>query len=502
MTMPLGGGYVEPFIFNAPLPWHHQDIRLIKKNIIRVPARSHDKLLYHRLHLSDVIATTGAAPAMPLAATGFTSNGLPQFLYYSPISVRRGLLPPVPTLSTIPFAREDNEIDVYEDYSSGSDVETFDISQHSINGKDVESVELDDSLSEGNTPQTSSEDDDEIELVENNMDLPSFYAQLSHRRVHSTYRPTKTRKAEVNKYNFGDGGSLDNLGIMALLRRKVNHVIVCINSKNGFKVSGDPVYTNNPAEDMALLMGPGHFRRYLVEKGIMEHATRKYFNYYPMQLKVYRKEFDFKVCHVLKDEDGELYRELIKDIHKKVVEGQPAIIEKTYEVVDNPYFGIKGGWQVNILWVYHCVNKHFEQRLPPETRELIRKKKTIFSNFPHFKTIYENKKSLIGLMLEQTQLLGHQGCFNFLEEQETIKTFFKKASNDGDVSTMNKENMEAPKPQLIQDEDVNNMNETSEDETGSLNNDDGFNEEQISDHVDFHEVKRMETNILVDSQET
>lgn len=49
--------------------------------------------------------------------------------------------------------------------------------------------------------------------------------------------------------------------------------------------------------------------------------------------------------------------------------GEPAVIRGTYTVVDNLHFGIKGGWQVEIVWVFTLPSNSFRSALPQETRD-------------------------------------------------------------------------------------------------------------------------------------
>merc|ERR1712139_87498 len=49
--------------------------------------------------------------------------------------------------------------------------------------------------------------------------------------------------------------------------------------------------------------------------------------------------------------------------------GEPLVFRGTFTVVDNPHFGIKGGWQVEIVWVFTLPSNSFRSALPEETRD-------------------------------------------------------------------------------------------------------------------------------------
>lgn len=48
---------------------------------------------------------------------------------------------------------------------------------------------------------------------------------------------------------------------------------------------------------------------------------------------------------------------------------KPVVIRDTFTVVDNPWFGIAGGWQVEIVWVLELPVAAWRDSLPAETRE-------------------------------------------------------------------------------------------------------------------------------------
>jgi len=52
-----------------------------------------------------------------------------------------------------------------------------------------------------------------------------------------------------------------------------------------------------------------------------------------------------------------------------LAKGEPLVFRGTYTVVDNPHFGIKGGWQVEIVWVFTLPSRSFMSALPQETQD-------------------------------------------------------------------------------------------------------------------------------------
>jgi len=59
------------------------------------------------------------------------------------------------------------------------------------------------------------------------------------------------------------------------------------------------------------------------------------------------------------------------DILAQHDQGESAVVRGTYTVVDNPHFGIKGGWKAEVVWVVMLPSDSFRAKLPAETeREL------------------------------------------------------------------------------------------------------------------------------------
>lgn len=52
-----------------------------------------------------------------------------------------------------------------------------------------------------------------------------------------------------------------------------------------------------------------------------------------------------------------------------LAKGEPLVFRGKFTVVDNPHFGIKGGWQVEVVWVFTLPSKSFRDALPQETRD-------------------------------------------------------------------------------------------------------------------------------------
>jgi hypothetical protein len=136
-------------------------------------------------------------------------------------------------------------------------------------------------------------------------------------------------KTRAKEYTFGDGGILENLGIMSLLMRKVERVVVFVNTKTQLKGGGkDEINDSIPP--------------------------------------LFGKTPPFNLNHVFPEE---MYPELVENLLLKKETGKTAMHRATYPVREAPHYGIDGGWEVDVLWVYNDRVKDWEGRLPANIRK-------------------------------------------------------------------------------------------------------------------------------------
>jgi hypothetical protein len=185
----------------------------------------------------------------------------------------------------------------------------------------------------------------------------------------------RTRKAKT--YNFGDGGNLENLGIMALLARKVGRIVLFVNT------------------DHELVIG-NYWR--------VADSLRPLFGLTP----------GFTVNCVF--EMG--FEDLMHGLWTKLSSRGPAWHRARYRVLQNALHGIEGGWDVDITWVYNQMAWDWVDRLSEKVRGLLSDSE--FANFPHFRTFGQNKR-LIDLSARQASLLAHMSCWNCAQVLKAIE---------------------------------------------------------------------------------
>lgn len=65
------------------------------------------------------------------------------------------------------------------------------------------------------------------------------------------------------------------------------------------------------------------------------------------------------------------FQRLWDTVKAKLVARESAVVRDKYLVVDNPYLGIKGGWEVEVVWVVLLPSQSFRSAVHPDTRPFI-----------------------------------------------------------------------------------------------------------------------------------
>ena len=123
------------------------------------------------------------------------------------------------------------------------------------------------------------------------------------------------------EYEIGDGGNIENLGILPLIKRDVKKIIMFVNTMKELS-------SNNPSQ---------------INKAITQLFTPNDVNHI----------FD-------KNKLANLQEGLLAQLHK----GEATIYKDTYFILANEHHGIQGGSTVEVLWVYNHEYKNWTKKLP------------------------------------------------------------------------------------------------------------------------------------------
>jgi hypothetical protein len=218
--------------------------------------------------------------------------------------------------------------------------------------------------------------------------------------------PKNPSRKEVS-YEFGDGGLIENFGIMPLLRRQVQKIVVFINAEydigqlNLQKWLEQPDQIDDSLDDaIAPLFHPKALNR-IKKINAGQNVV-----------------FDINVCLDSKGKPvpGNSLFELVTDLHQKAAAGEIAFHTAKYQVVPNPNYGVDANsfgtahpYQPTVTWVYNCLPNKWLNALPHDTladpNHLWRKPG--LKPFPFEQTFFEEPPFVVNLSVEEGVLLGH-----------------------------------------------------------------------------------------------
>lgn len=196
--------------------------------------------------------------------------------------------------------------------------------------------------------------------------------------------------SEDEELSYGDGGHIENLGIMPLLARKVKNIIVFANSKTRFKYNED-----NPLKSRIATSIPNLFKT---------------------------AEDGFRMNLVIKD-DGQhtKYLELLEAFRDADLAGTTLIHADTYDIRSNKHYSVKAYSGVWICWVYNQDVRKWREQLPFQTDKMIRDGEV--ERFPHYRTFFQNPPKIIDLTRAEAGLLAHLSCWNVTHNEGRLVGF-------------------------------------------------------------------------------
>jgi len=204
-------------------------------------------------------------------------------------------------------------------------------------------------------------------------------------------------------WEFGDGGNIDNSGMLALLQRGVRKALWICSSfralapnydwKTVTQATFDPIAAG-VVDQVYTLFG------YVDKSDTTEFVTNN---------QVFEKDkllpFMRKVV-ALKDA------------------GKPAVVKEELTVQTNTWWGIQGGNQLEFIIFYLETSTDFETALPEETQLNIKEgAKGNFKNYPIYSTTGENSGDPLGLTPSQVNLLAAQGEYSVRQNYQMIEDF-------------------------------------------------------------------------------
>eukprot|EP00439_Symbiodinium_sp_Y106_P085549 s228_g28.t3 len=238
------------------------------------------------------------------------------------------------------------------------------------------------------------------------------------------------------KFKIGDGGHMDNSGLLPALQRKVPRIVMFLNTdvKIGMKSDFCAYAPVNAGE-----LGSAAAWYFVDKFGLGAHVDGSFlmhnqvFRFKDLQpilcdLQTHRRAgrpaVSLRELEVLKNSwrtsrcTGAVCRGCVGKLDCQgarynrncpAVTSTPVCTRLCFKVSMHSYvrWGIEGGWKVKLL-VYHLdKSKVFENQLPEDTKkEIAAGKEGMFANFPQFTMVRQNPRSLISYTSAQVNLLS------------------------------------------------------------------------------------------------
>ena len=207
-----------------------------------------------------------------------------------------------------------------------------------------------------------------------------------------------------NQTRLCDGGLIDNTGIIALIKRQVKNIIFCGSCPYVSNIISCNIDESNIASNFAGLFG------------VAESSRDIYIN-----TNKYNKIFD-----------SDKWDELIMIAKEKYEKNLPMMIYMKLNVLSNEYIGIKGGYEISIIFCQNYKNDWME-KISPELKKYINNDTIyFFDKILSYLSLYPMKFNnfpnipveILNYDIELVNAMIHIASYNIVNDKEKIKEFF------------------------------------------------------------------------------
>ena len=216
---------------------------------------------------------------------------------------------------------------------------------------------------------------------------------------------TPRREARTTLFNFGDGGDLEDYGIISLLLRRVENIAVFINTGTPLNLAYEP--SRPPGEDdVDYNLGP-----------LFGYPTAT-----QPDNQVFAKS---------------RWSPLIRALQAAKSDGRTVMTTTELEVLPNRWWGVAGGGRARVLWIYNDRVADWESRLEPSTgiRRAIEVGNAAgegpFKDFPTYPVSGENRPGSLALTPEQINLLADLSCWNVTDNADVFEDLLGTTTPSG-----------------------------------------------------------------------
>jgi len=195
---------------------------------------------------------------------------------------------------------------------------------------------------------------------------------------------------EERTWQLGDGWSIENLGLLAMMQSGATKLAVLINTVSPLANTSELNLCDIPAgtdlsesTSASASSNLGCVFGYCTEPGAD--------NFFGNNQVFVHDDYGPLLCELQKLRDA----------------GKPAIASQSLTTVQNTWWNIQEGLEVDVVWVYLERIADFEDQLPEQTKAEIQKgPQGDFANYPFYKTTLNNPLELTALTMSQVNLLA------------------------------------------------------------------------------------------------
>jgi len=207
------------------------------------------------------------------------------------------------------------------------------------------------------------------------------------------------------QHQLGDGGNLENTGLVTLIRDGVRKAISFVNTREAIvnvstvDLCDESVYEKASDEE-------------IYEWGIDQIAnlfgySKELSSGWYMYNQIFRKE---------------QYHDFLCKAQTLVSEGKPVVIADSYEIIDNSFWGTTSSViKADIVWIVNQKCTDFESLLPSETQQALNT--SDFPDYPYYPTMLTNDNQVTTMTKSQINLLAAQTQYAVSQNIEYITNF-------------------------------------------------------------------------------
>lgn len=228
-------------------------------------------------------------------------------------------------------------------------------------------------------------------------------------KLNPSYRLYNEEEEKVEYFDFADGGTLDNLGILPMLQKKVKHIVLFINSDN-------PLRKNMNLEEMNKEIDI--FLRQLF-LGKCKQDQLQYFGYFTFQCD----------CKVFKNRENNDWINLLKNLKNNIDKNGVGFAELyNVETLENKEYGIPNYIidRLSIVYLYDLENWR-KNRCGDDVDILLSTDK--FKHFPYYNTVFENcnwfNEEVLQIEQSKINLLSDM-CYWSIQKEPLIRKLFNE----------------------------------------------------------------------------